>query len=88
LKDALFYRGNGCQECGKTGYRGRIAIFELLTMNDRLREVVFEGHPSSVLKRIAREEGMRSLREDGFRKILSGITTVAEAIRVTQQDVT
>jgi type II secretion system protein E len=87
INKAEFYRGGGCKECGNTGYKGRMGIFELLVMRDELRELVFEEVPSSVIKRTARELGMVTLRDDGIKKVLKGITTITEVMRVTQQDV-
>jgi len=87
LKKAKFHRGKGCKNCSYTGYKGRIAIFELLIMTDTIRELVFGKVSSSVIKRKAKEIGMVTLREDGIRKVLQGITTISEVMRVTQQDV-
>lgn len=87
LKKAKFCRGKGCSECANTGYKGRTGIFELLIMTDKLRELIFEKISSSVLKEKARSLGMATLRDDGIKKVLSGITTISEVMRVTQQDV-
>jgi general secretion pathway protein E/type IV pilus assembly protein PilB len=87
LKKAKFYRGKGCEECGHTGYKGRIGIFELLIITDKIRELVFEKVSSSAIKEKAQELGMATLREDGIRKILKGMTTISEVMRVTQQDI-
>ncbi len=85
--NAKFYKGKGCGECSQTGYRGRIAIFELLIIQDKLREMVFDNRPANELKKKARELGMHTLREDGIRKALKGVTTISEVIRITQQDI-
>ena len=87
LKNTKFYKGKGCDDCTKTGYKGRIGIFELLVMSDEIREVVFEKVSSSIIKEKAKALGMVTLREDGMRKVLKGITTISEVMRVTQQDV-
>ncbi|MDP3789025.1 MAG: type II/IV secretion system protein, partial [Candidatus Omnitrophota bacterium] len=87
LKNAKFHKGKGCDECTHTGYKGRIGIFELLIMSDAIREIVFEKVSSSVIKEKAKALGMVTLREDGIRKVLSGMTTISEVMRVTQQDV-
>jgi general secretion pathway protein E/type IV pilus assembly protein PilB len=87
IKDITFYQGTGCDECSLTGYKGRTGIFELLIVNDRLRELFFEKVSSTVIRDKARQMGMRTLREDGMKKVLSGITTLAEVIRVTQSDI-
>lgn len=87
LERAKFYKGKGCGDCGNTGYRGRIGIFELLIMTDKIRELIFEKVSSSVIKEKAKALGMVTLREDGIEKVLNGITTISEAMRVTQQDI-
>ncbi len=87
LKKAKFHRGKGCEDCANTGYKGRIGIFELLVMTDKIRELVFEKMSSSVIKEKAKALGMVTLREDGIKKILNGITTISEVMRVTQQDI-
>jgi len=86
ISRATFYKGRGCSECNKTGYKGRIAIFELLIMNDQLREMVFEVKSSREIKNKAVELGMRTLRDDGKRKVLKGVTTIPEVVRVAQID--
>ncbi|MBL7071174.1 MAG: type II secretion system ATPase GspE [Candidatus Omnitrophica bacterium] len=81
-----FYKGKGCEDCAGTGYSGRIGIFELLFMTDKIRKLVFEKVSSGVIKENARESGMVTLREDGIKKVLKGETTISEVMRVTQQD--
>ncbi len=78
-----FYYGRGCKECNGTGYRGRIAIFEMMLMNDRLRELIMENASTSTLRQAAQEEGMRTLRESGLLHIFDGITTIEEVVRET-----
>ncbi len=78
-----FYKGEGCSNCNRTGYRGRIGIFEIFVLNDEARKMVNEKIPSSVLRARARELGMRTLREDGIRKVLSGMTTPDEVLSTT-----
>jgi type IV pilus assembly protein PilB len=75
--------GVGCLECSGTGYHGRTAICELLDLTDRIREMIVDRRPTSEIKRIAREEGMITLRESGLAKIRAGITTVKEINKVT-----
>lgn len=87
IKKSKFYKGKGCEDCANTGYKGRTGIFELLVINDKIREIVFEKVSSSVIKEKARTLGMITLREDGMKKVLKGITTIAEVMRVTQQDI-
>jgi len=80
------YRGKGCAYCGGTGYYGRVGIFELLTMNNKIKELVMSQTPTNILKEAARETGMKTLREDGLDKALQGITTIAEVMRVTSDE--
>ncbi len=75
--------GGGCLECSGTGFHGRTAICELLDLTDRIREMIVDRRPTSEIKRIAREEGMVTLRESGLAKIRDGITTLKEINKVT-----
>ena len=79
----LFSEGAGCLECSGTGYHGRTAICELLDLTDRIREMIIDRRPTSEIKRVAREEGMITLRESGFTKIREGMTTLREINKVT-----
>lgn len=81
-------KGKGCPDCSGTGCRGRMGIFEIFTIDDEARKLIYEKVPSSVLRARAREMGMRTLREDGVRKVLAGITTPDEVIRATVGDET
>ncbi len=85
MEHMTFYRGKGCSQCNKRGYRGRTGIFEFLKMTDRLRPLVMQRSQTSVIREAAQKEGMRPLREDGLEKIRKGITTIEEIIRETQQ---
>ena len=78
-----FYEGQGCIECAGTGYRGRTAIHELLELTDRIREMILAKRPSSEIRRAAREEGMRFLRESALDRVRAGITTLKEINKVT-----
>ena len=78
------WHGQGCENCSNTGYRGRIAIFELLTISDEIREMITEKASSRELREKAIQSGMRTLREDGLLKVQKGITTLDEVLRVTQ----
>ncbi|HLA79367.1 MAG TPA: ATPase, T2SS/T4P/T4SS family [Vicinamibacteria bacterium] len=78
-----FKRGRGCLHCRQTGYVGRIGIFEVLPLTDKIRALVTARAGAQELFKVAREEGMRTLREAGIEKIFQGITTVTEVIRVT-----
>jgi general secretion pathway protein E len=75
-----FYRGKGCDRCRNTGYQGRIGIFEVLKMNDRIRELVVTRPPTSAIRALAREFGMKTLWEDGINKVVSGVTTIEEVM--------
>ncbi|MDD2236565.1 MAG: ATPase, T2SS/T4P/T4SS family, partial [Kiritimatiellae bacterium] len=83
---ATLYKGQGCNECGMTGYRGRAGLFEILQINEEIRHMIYEQISSAELRRRARELGMRTLREDGLRKVLNGMTTLEEVLRVTMGD--
>jgi len=87
LAEAKFQRGKGCAECSQTGHRGRFGVFEIFVIDDEARKLIYERVSSSVLRTRAREMGMRTLREDGVRKILAGLTTPDEVIRATVGDV-
>lgn len=82
----VIYKGEGCRQCRNTGYRGRRALYEILKINDEMRECMMRRSESEAIKRIARAHGMRSLREDGMLKVLKGLTTVEEVLRVTPPD--
>jgi general secretion pathway protein E len=83
--DGFFYRGKGCTACLQTGYRGRSGIYELLVIDDNIRGLVMSGADSNVIRRKAIEQGMTTLFRDGVDKIVKGITTVDEVLRVTQE---
>jgi len=87
MKKTTIYKGRGCSDCAKTGYRGRKGIFEIFVIDEEMRRMVYEKVSSNVLRNRAREIGMRTLREDGVRKIMAGITTPEEVISITQRDV-
>jgi type II secretory ATPase GspE/PulE/Tfp pilus assembly ATPase PilB-like protein len=78
-----FFEGAGCMECGGTGYKGRTAICELLDLTDNIREMILDKRPTSEIKKAAREEGMRFLRESAVEQVLSGKTTLREINKVT-----
>jgi type IV pilus assembly protein PilB len=86
-QSATFQRGKGCSNCSNTGFRGRFGVFEIFLIDDEARKLIYEKVPSSVLRARAREMGMRTLREDGIRKVLAGLTTPDEVIRATVGDV-
>jgi len=84
---ATVYREVGCDKCASRGYRGRSGIFELLVMTPRIQELALQGADSNAVKREARRQGMRTLREDGAQKVLRGETTIEEIMRVTRDDI-
>ena len=84
--NAQFSRGRGCSECAQTGFRGRCGIYEIFLINDNIREMIFKREPANVLRKASRELGMRTLREDGIRKVLAGLTTPEEVITTTVMD--
>ena len=83
-QSAMVYVPKGCDECAHTGYRGRMGIHELLLMNDEVRNQVLQRASSEQIYRTAREHGMLSMFEDGFSKVLAGLTSTAEVLRVAQ----
>ena len=86
LKGATLMKGRGCNNCNNTGNRGRFGVFEIFVIDDEARKLIYDRAPTSVLRARAREMGMRTLREDGVRKILAGLTTPEEVIRSTVGD--
>jgi general secretion pathway protein E/type IV pilus assembly protein PilB len=86
LAGANCMQGKGCADCNKTTYRGRFGVFEIFVLDDEARKLIYDRVPSSVLRARAREMGMRTLREDGARKVLAGLTTADEVIRATTGD--
>jgi len=79
------FRGAGCEACFGSGYAGRVGIFELMELNDELRQLIMANADASRLTQAARKNGMRSLREDGWLKVRQGVTTADELMRVTQE---
>jgi general secretion pathway protein E/type IV pilus assembly protein PilB len=86
LLTATLRKGRGCNDCSNTGCRGRFGIFEIFVIDDETRKLIYDKATSSVLRAHAREMGMRTLREDGIRKVLAGLTTAEEVIRATVGD--
>jgi general secretion pathway protein E len=85
--DLLFYRGKGCPHCMNTGYRGRSGIYEILMLDDEVRNMILTKMDSGRIKAKAVSKGMVTLREDGARRVASGATTTEEVLRVTQEEV-
>lgn len=83
IAEKQFYYGKGCSECNRTGYKGRQGLFELMMINDAVRELITKKAPTLVLKQKAIENGMRTLRDDGLRCIFDGLTTIEEVLKYT-----
>ncbi len=81
---AKFWRGAGCEECRQLGYQGRQGIYELLILNESIRPLILNRAPASTIAQKAMEQGMRTLRTDGWNKVMTGKTTIEEVLRVTQ----
>ena len=86
LIDGVIYKPNGCKACLHTGYRGRTGIYELLMVDDTIQGLVMQNVDSATIKKAALKGGMLTLREDGLQKVIKGITTIPEVLRVTQED--
>jgi type IV pilus assembly protein PilB len=86
LKKTPVYKGAGCSTCSGTGYKGRIAIFEMFEMNTEIRELAFSKAPTTELRRACRAGGMRTLADDGRMKIFNGTTTLEEIVSITQTE--
>lgn len=86
IETAKFFQGAGCEECRQLGYRGRLAIYELLLMNESIRPLILARSAASTISQKAVEIGMRTLRVDGWQKVKAGITTIEEVLRVTQSE--
>jgi type IV pilus assembly protein PilB len=86
LHKATLFKGKGCNDCSRTGYRGRTGIYEIFVIDEEVRRLIYEKVPSNVLRARAREIGMKTLREDGVRKIMAGVSTPEEVISITQGD--
>jgi general secretion pathway protein E/type IV pilus assembly protein PilB len=86
IKQLTFWQGAGCEYCSGTGYRGRIGIFELMVINDELRNLIYQKASSTDIERRARQLGMKTLREDALQKVYSGITSLEEVKRVAGEE--
>ena len=83
---ATFAKGDGCSSCNATGYRGRMGIFEIFVINEEIQKMIYEGAGSAKLRDKARTNGMRTMREDGTRKVTAGLTTIEEVVSITVGD--
>ncbi len=84
--DVTIYKGSGCEECNFTGFHGRTAIYEILLLDEVIREMVLKKPSSENIKLMAMARGMRTLRQDGWRKVLDGVTTPEEIMNVTEEE--
>lgn len=82
----VLYRGKGCRQCQGTGYRGRTGIMELMLITGEIRDLLLRQAPASEIRKAAIENGMRSLRDDGWRHVRDGRTTIEEVMRVTKDE--
>ncbi|MCA9440678.1 MAG: Flp pilus assembly complex ATPase component TadA, partial [Candidatus Omnitrophica bacterium] len=85
VEGVTFFKGSGCEDCGYSGYKGRLGIFEVFVVSDAVRDMILARAPSSVIFQQARDEGMLTLREDGWKKIVAGLTTIEEVVRETSE---
>jgi general secretion pathway protein E len=81
-----FYEGSGCEKCSNTGFIGRVGIYELMIVNDDIRKLTIGKADSNQIRKKAMENGMRSLRDDGWLKVRQGVSSIAEVLRVTQEE--
>jgi general secretion pathway protein E len=79
------YRAKGCPQCFFTGFRGRIGIFEIMVLDDAVKAMILKSFDANLIKQEALKQGMMTLRQDGIHKVLQGITTIEEVLRVTQK---
>ncbi len=82
-----FFTGQGCEKCFKTGYRGRTGIYEMMMISEEIQNLIYQQNTAGVIKKIALKTGMQTLRMAGARKVIEGITTISEVLRVTQADI-
>ncbi len=87
IENATFYKGRGCETCGGSGYKGRLAIYEIMVINEEIRKLILKHSSTQVLKAAARRNGMKTLREDALAKLAAGISSLEEVLRVTFGDV-
>jgi type II secretory ATPase GspE/PulE/Tfp pilus assembly ATPase PilB-like protein len=85
--EGLLWKGTGCRACRQSGFRGRQGIFELMVNNDVIKDLIVQRVNAGVIRHEALKSGMITLRQDGWRKVLSGVTTIEEVARVTAGDI-
>ncbi|RKY03969.1 MAG: type II secretion system protein GspE [Spirochaetes bacterium] len=86
LGEKVFFKSNGCSKCMGTGFKGRTGIFELFVVDDEIQPLIMQKADSNILKKVAIKNGMTTLKQDGAEKVIQGITTVEEVLRVTQEE--
>ena len=87
VNDGKFFVGVGCEKCFQTGYRGRTGIYEMMLINEEIQNLIYKRESAGTIKRFALDAGLQTLRMDGARKVLAGMTTISEVLRVTQADI-
>jgi type II secretory ATPase GspE/PulE/Tfp pilus assembly ATPase PilB-like protein len=80
------WKGKGCDDCRGTGYKGRQGVFELLVVDDEMREMILRREAANRLKKYAIEHGMKTLRDDGWDRVRAGVTSAEEVLRITKSD--
>ena len=85
--ESRFFTGKGCEKCFNTGYRGRTGIYELMMIDSEIQDLIYKRESAGIIKKAALRHGLHTLRMDGARKVLNGMTTISEVLRVTQADV-
>ena len=86
IKGIKFYKGEGCSECNGSGYRGRTGLYELFIVNDLIKNLIKKQENLTVIRNAACDAGMKTLLEDGFNKVIEGVTTIEEVLRETKED--
>ena len=81
-----FFKGKGCPSCMKTGYKGRISIFELMISSEQIHEAIIAKSSTEEIRKLARASGMTTLMDDGIEKVKAGITSIEEVLRVTREE--
>ena len=84
LNGNIFFKANGCENCLNTGYRGRISIFEIMILEDSLKTLILKNFDANMIKKEAVNRQMTTLRQDGIIKVMEGLTTIEEVVRLTQ----
>ncbi len=85
MGEVKFYKGQGCSECGNTGYYGRIGVFEVLPVSEKISRLILERASSSDIESAAKDEGMVTMKQDGYMKVVEGVTSIEEVLRVAQE---